>query len=259
MANDSWQYQGRQENMWFGHGTKPDGKSAGPLIQRAANAGHALVAALPAGQRNNPGYRLNDQDHARLTKALIATMLSIPADIHTVATTALDSHPALPGVNAFIDAVRQLKTATTQADLRAATDKLAESAQAMGPSNFKSFLRHVDDHIAAAGVGSRTISDPNNQLAQNGPFEPDSAGVSPSTGPNPLDPAHLNKTLPSAKEMQEVANAVNNIYLNNTSDMNPHLYRNKPDITTEAQLPFLKMVILHTTYEIQTEHPEQSA
>ena len=157
--HDGWMYQGRQYHMWFGHGTKPvDGSSAadgkpdlGSIDERIHNLGHTLVAGLPASKRYHATARLGADDHARLDRVMEGVVRALPLGPRVTALRVLGMHPDGRGVEAFVDAGRILASAQTHADLRAATDKVAASAQEMGLDNFKPFLRRADDHLTGTG------------------------------------------------------------------------------------------------------------
>ncbi len=153
-----WVYQGRQYHMWFGHGTKPLDGSAdlakldlGSIDERIHNLGLTLVAGLPASKRHHSASRLGTDDHGRLDRLMEGVVRALPLGPRLTAFRVLGMHPDERGVEAFVDTGRLLASAETRADLRAATDRLAESVQEIGLNHFNSFLRRADDHLAGTG------------------------------------------------------------------------------------------------------------
>jgi len=145
--------------MWFGHGTKPKDVSVaqdakpdlGSIEKRIHSLAHTLVAGLPRSKRYHAVSRLAADDHARLDRVMEAVVLARPLGPRLTALRVLGMHPDGRGVRAFVDVGRLLASAQTHADLRAATDMLAKSAQEMGFDDFKPFLRRADDHLTQTG------------------------------------------------------------------------------------------------------------
>ncbi len=144
---DGWIYQGRQYHMWFGHGTKPKGT----LDDRIHDVGHAFIAALPASKRSEPAAQLSADDHGRLDRVLAGVVQALPLGLRLIPLRVLGTSPDAPGIGEFIAAGSLLKSASTQVDLREATDLVARSAEQMGIGRFKPFLRTADDHLARSG------------------------------------------------------------------------------------------------------------
>ncbi len=156
MAQDNWMNQGRQSHGWFGHGTNPDKAAspqglARPLAERIHDLGHTLVAGLPAAKRHHDAGRLSAEDHARLDRLLAAVVQALPLGLPAMARRVFGVHPDTPGLKSFVDAGRALLRAGTSADLRTATDLLADSAKSIGLDHVKPFLRRADEHLAQQG------------------------------------------------------------------------------------------------------------
>ncbi len=159
MAQDTWQYQGRQYHQWFGHGTAPksfgtepsEDPSAGTIAQRVHQVGHTLIAGLPASKRHHDAAKLGQEDHARLDRLLTATVQALPAGGPAVARHVFGVEPDTPGIDGFVRAGRLLRDGRGSADTRAATDAVGRAAQDIGLDHFKSFLRAADDRLQARG------------------------------------------------------------------------------------------------------------
>jgi len=159
VGSDSWVYQGRQYHMWFGHGTKPKDASLGsapqdvlpPLQDRIHSVGHTLVAGLPRSKRHHAAARLSVADHGHLDRLLTGVAHAHPLGPRLVPLRVLGRNADAPGIGAFVKAGAVIRTASTNADLREATDLVARSAQDMGLDRFKPFLREADDHLARTG------------------------------------------------------------------------------------------------------------
>jgi hypothetical protein len=146
-VRDVWIYQGRQYHMWFGHGTKPKGT----LDDRIHDVGHAFIAALPVSKRSEPAAQLSADDHGRLDRVLAGVVQALPLGPRLIPLRVLGTSPDAPGIGAFVEAGSLLQAASTQADLREATDLVARSAEQMGMGRFKPFLRAADNHLARSG------------------------------------------------------------------------------------------------------------
>ncbi len=156
MAQDNWMNQGRQSHGWFGHGTSPDKAAspqapARPLAERIHDLGHTLVAGLPKGKRHHDAGRLSAEDHARLDRLMAAVVQALPLGLPAIARRVFGVHPDTPGLKSFVDAGRVLLKAGTSADLRTATDLMADSAKSIGLDHFKPFLRRADEHLTQQG------------------------------------------------------------------------------------------------------------
>ncbi len=133
------------------HVVRPRHEAEGRVGDRIHDVGHAFIAALPASKRSEPAAQLNADDHGRLDRVLAGVVQALPLGPRLIPLRVLGTSPDAPGIGAFVEAGNFLKDASTQADLRAATDLVARSAEQMGIGHFKPFLRSADDHLARSG------------------------------------------------------------------------------------------------------------
>jgi hypothetical protein len=176
----SWEDQGRQYHMWFGHGTAPGksstggadpsvtGKSTADRVQALA---YGAIALLPAAQRRQAEAQYRNGTLPRLTAAMSAWMRGTRLDQATFADRffgrSADDHVVRSLHSAALDAA----TATSQADIREAAGKLAEAMQAVGLYQWPSFVadaeeRARDPATVAAIEKSRQPPDPGRDAIQ---------------------------------------------------------------------------------------------
>ncbi len=170
----SWEDQGRQYHMWFGHGTAPGksstggadpsvtGKSTADRVQALA---YGAIALLPAAQRRQAEAQYRNGTLPRLTAAMSAWMRGTRLDQATFADRffgrSADDHVVRILHSAALDAA----TATSQADIREAAGKLAEAMQAVGLYQWPSFVADAEERArnpatVAAIEKSRQPPDP---------------------------------------------------------------------------------------------------
>ena len=108
----------------------------------------------PACQRpsaTTPVARLETADRERLERLLTGAVSALPLGPDRIAARVLDKAPDAPGVQPFIAAAATLRHAASFADIRHATDLVAQSAVEMGLDRFIPFLRAADATLAERG------------------------------------------------------------------------------------------------------------
>ena len=166
--NESWQYQGRQEHGWFGHGTGPSpvaaeqpGSGRFALTNRegrASSVAYGALAALPRNLRRGADHFDEFGYVERLQTLLVrwsgAARLSEAAFArHFFGRTADD-----PAVQALRAAAGAVATAKDSGDLREASEQVAEAMQEEGLGNWGRFLagaqKRADDPATLAAVAA---------------------------------------------------------------------------------------------------------
>ena len=166
-SGDSWQYQGRQEHGWFGHGTGQEAANSsnndglfGPsgLADRAAAVTYGALGALPRELRARAGLLHAFGAAARLQALLVRWSRGRRLDKATFASQFFGRSADDRAVQALHAAATGIATARDQADLRMASDHAAAAMQAVGLGNWQRFLadaeERADDPATLAAVAA---------------------------------------------------------------------------------------------------------
>jgi hypothetical protein len=135
VADDSWQYQGRQYHMWFGHGTKP--KDDPTVVARSleenirAIAG-AAIAGLPQNKRYHSSAHFSPEAVKQLTTAVSAWVGSLHLPPAEFAARFFGRDATSPIVEYLREVAMRVASARNYADIRAATDALGAGMLAVG-------------------------------------------------------------------------------------------------------------------------------
>ena len=170
----SWEDQGRQYHMWFGHGTAPDkGKKAAPdpsvagksIEDRVLALAYGAIAALPASLRGRAEAHYQHGTLPRLKGAIAAWIRGARLDRDTFANLFFGREANDPVVRSLHSAALDAATATSHEDLRDAAGKLADAIKAVGVDQWPRFVAEVserarDPATQAAIERSRQPPDP---------------------------------------------------------------------------------------------------
>ncbi len=170
----SWEDQGRQYHMWFGHGTAADkGKQPGPgssvvgksTADRVLALAYGAIASLPAAQRRQAEAQYHSGTLPRLKEAMTAWLRATALDQATFASRLFGRGTDDPVVRSLHRAALGAATATSQDDLRDAAGTVAEAIQAVGINQWPRFVadaaeRARDPATQAAIEKSRQPPDP---------------------------------------------------------------------------------------------------
>ncbi len=137
----SWEDQGRQYHMWFGHGTAPDkGKKSSPdpsvtgksTEDRVLALAYGAVAALPASLRGRAETQYQHGTLPRLKEAMTAWIRGTLLDRATFANRFFGREADDAVVRSLHSAALGAATATSHEDFRDAAYKLADAIKAVG-------------------------------------------------------------------------------------------------------------------------------
>ena len=170
----SWEDQGRQYHMWFGHGTAPDkGKKAAPdpsitgkrTEDRVLALAYGAIAALPASLRGRAEAHYQHGTLPRLKGAMAAWIRGTRLDRDTFANRFFGREANDPVVLSLHSAALGAATATSHEDIRDAAGKLADAIKAVGVDQWPRFIaeaseRARDPATQAAIERSRQPPDP---------------------------------------------------------------------------------------------------
>jgi hypothetical protein len=170
----SWEDQGRQYHMWFGHGTAPDhGDKAVPdpsvmgnsIDGRALALAYGVIAALPASLRGRAETQYQHGILARLQEAMAAWMKGTRLGQATFATRFFGRDVDDPVVRNLHAAALGAATATSHEELRIAADRVADAIKAVGVDQWPRFVvdaldRARDQATVAAVEKSRQPIEP---------------------------------------------------------------------------------------------------
>jgi hypothetical protein len=145
----SWEDQGRQEHGWFGSGKgpeKPRNASSvgmfgpGELAQRIQAVAYGSIGALPQGLRAHASAQHDAGNLARLTDAMTAWVGGTRLSRAEFADRFFGRAARDPVVEKLHDAVLDVASATSHAELRQASEKVANAMQAVGLNGWPRFL-----------------------------------------------------------------------------------------------------------------------
>ena len=170
----SWEDQGRQYHMWFGHGTAGDrGTKAAPgssvvgqsTADRVLALAYGALASLPTAHRGQAEAQCHDGTLPRLKEAMTAWMRGTALNQAAFAGRFFGRSAGDPVVRSLHDAALRAATATTHDDLRDAAGKLAEAMETVGIQRWPGFVadaaqRARDPATQAAIEKSRQLPDP---------------------------------------------------------------------------------------------------
>lgn len=123
----SWEDQGRQYHMWFGHGTAPDkGKKAASdpsvigksIDDRVVAVAYGVIAALPSSLRGRAESQYHYGTLPRLKEAMTAWIKGTRLDLATFASRFFGREADDPIVRNLHSAALDAATATSHDDPR---------------------------------------------------------------------------------------------------------------------------------------------
>ncbi len=147
----SWEDQGRQYHMWFGHGTAGNTgmkAASGSSVVGQSTADRVLalaygaLALLPAAQRRQAEAQCQNGTLPRLKEAMTAWLRATALDQATFAARLFGRSADDPVVQSLHSAALRAATATSHGDLREAA---GEVARAMGVVGVQQWPRFVAD------------------------------------------------------------------------------------------------------------------
>lgn len=170
----SWEDQGRQYHMWFGHGTASDRvqkEGSDPSVtgqstdERVLALAYGAVAALPASLRRQAEAQYQRGTLTHLKGAMTAWIKGTRLDQATFAGRFFGRAANDPVVRNLHEAALDAATATSHADIRDASGKLADAIKAVGVDQWPRFVadaseRARDPATQAAIEKSRQPPDP---------------------------------------------------------------------------------------------------
>ncbi len=157
---DSWMWQGRQDHGWFGHGTAPDrddseegGSDSNPNADNWQSniiaATRAAVGALPVESRSAFERALSTATLGRIVAVFGAWQLNaMKTDVYFNSRFLEGAVPAQAGA-ALRDAARFLALPGSPDTQRAAAERIAETAQLVGPDRFAQTVAALFDRTIA--------------------------------------------------------------------------------------------------------------
>lgn len=170
----SWEDQGRQSHMWFGHGTAPSkAKTAAPnpavtgrsSDDRAVALAYGTIAALPASLRGRVEAQYQHGILPRLKETMTAWIKGTRLDQAAFASRFFGREADDPVVRSLHSAALGAATATSHEDFRDAAGKVADAIKAVGVAQWPRFVvdaseRARDPITQAAIERSRQPPDP---------------------------------------------------------------------------------------------------
>ena len=148
----SWEDQGRQYHMWFGHGTAPD-KIAAPdpsvtakgSEDRVLALAYGAIGALPASLRGRVEAQHQRGTLPRLKEAMTAWIRGTRLDRDTFANRFFGREASDPVVRNLHAAALGAATATSHEDIRDAAGKLANAIKAVGVDRWPQFVAEASE------------------------------------------------------------------------------------------------------------------
>ena len=170
----SWEDQGRQYHMWFGHGTAgnkaakaaPGSSVIGQSIaDRVLALAYGALASLPAAQRRQAEAQYHNGTLPRLKEAMTAWLRATALNQTAFASRLFGRSADNPVVRNLHSAALRAATATTHDDFWEAAGKLAQAMEAVGIDRWPHFVaeaqqRARDPATQAAIEKSRQPPDP---------------------------------------------------------------------------------------------------
>ena len=154
MVQMSWEDQGRQYHMWFGHGTaadKGEKASSGSSVIGQSTADRVLalaygaLASLPAARRGQAEAQYNNGTLPRLREAMTAWLRATALTGAEFASRLFGRSADDPVVRDLHSAALRAATATDHDDLREASGKLAEAMEAVGIDRWPQFVADAQE------------------------------------------------------------------------------------------------------------------
>lgn len=148
-VSDHWQYQGRQEHGWFGHGTAPDRADYATYNQSVVRASiedrvsglvHGAIGALPASLRGRIESQYQHETLPRLKEALAAWIRGARLEPDVFASRFLGRAGDDPVARDLHSAAGLAATATSHADRAKAAYTLADAIEAVGVDGWPRFV-----------------------------------------------------------------------------------------------------------------------
>jgi len=156
----SWQDQGRQYHMWFGHGTsglKEKPSKAGPdpmfdpgsLDKRIDAVAHGSLMHLPRKEWHRPVLSFDRERLERLRTAMTTWLGARALSNAAFGAKLLDPLTSDAAVGALRAAAKGAQTAQSHEDLKDASGELAAGMQGVGLDKWPGFLRDAADRAEA--------------------------------------------------------------------------------------------------------------
>ena len=144
----SWEDQGRQYHMWFGHGTAPerlggsdtDGSASVGLGQRLLVLANGAIAVLSPSLRKRAEAQYHAGTLAHLTAAMTAWVRGNRLDQASFADRFFGRAADDPVVQKLRDATLGAASATSHMGMREAAEKLADAMKATGLDRWPRFV-----------------------------------------------------------------------------------------------------------------------
>ncbi len=150
----SWEDQGRQHHMWFGHGTAGNRgikAASGSSVVGQGTAGRVLalaygaLASLPAAQRRQAEAQYHNGTLPRLKEAMTAWLRATALDQATFASRLFGRSADAPVVQSLHSAALRAATATSHDDLREAAGEAARAMEAVGIDRWPHFVADAQE------------------------------------------------------------------------------------------------------------------
>ena len=150
----SWEDQGRQYHMWFGHGTAagkvkqltPGSSVVGQsTADRVLALAYGALASLPAARRGQAEAQYNNGTLPRLREAMTAWLRATALSQVAFASRLFGRSPDDPVVRDLHSAALRAATATSHDDLREAAGKLARAMEAVGIDRWPHFVANAQE------------------------------------------------------------------------------------------------------------------
>ena len=150
----SWEDQGRQYHMWFGHGTAADkSRKAAPgssavgqsTADRVLALAYGALASLPAARRGQAEAQYNNGTLPRLKEAMTAWLRATALNGADFASRLFGRNADDPVVRDLHSAALRAATATSHDDLRDAAGKLARAMEAVGIDRWPHFVADAQE------------------------------------------------------------------------------------------------------------------
>jgi len=156
----SWQDQGRQYHMWFGHGTaglkdKPSKAGSEPMFepgntsQRIDAVAHGAMMHMPRKDWHRPVLSFDRERLERLRTAMTAWIGARALSNAAFEVKLVDPLTSETAVNAFRTAADGAQTAQSHEDLKDASGQLTAGMQSVGLDKWPGFLRDAADRAEA--------------------------------------------------------------------------------------------------------------
>lgn len=164
----SWQDQGRQYHMWFGHGTAGlNGKlpkagsdptfEPGNIGKRIDAVAHGALMHMPRKDWHRTVLSFDGQHLDRLRTAMTAWIGARALNNAAFEAELVDPLTSDSAINALRAAAKGAQTAQSHEDLKSASGQLAAGMQVVGLGKWPGFLRDAADRAEAYQLSNGRI------------------------------------------------------------------------------------------------------